>query len=133
MFAAVADTHTVVWFLAKDKRLSAKAQSFMNQAAQNRQPVALSSISLIEIVYLVEKKKIPFQSFSLLIQELHTEAALFKEIPVDLSIVNALLKVSALHIPEMPDRIIAATAVHLNVPVISRDMRIQASGIPTLW
>jgi predicted nucleic acid-binding protein len=36
-------------------------------------------------------------------------------------------------IPDMPDRIIAATALHLGVPLISRDAKIRASNIATVW
>jgi PIN domain nuclease of toxin-antitoxin system len=36
-------------------------------------------------------------------------------------------------VPDMPDRIIAATAVHLGVPLVSRDRRLQAAGIQTIW
>ncbi len=33
----------------------------------------------------------------------------------------------------MPDRIVAATAVYLGVPVISRDGRIRAANLQTVW
>jgi hypothetical protein len=33
----------------------------------------------------------------------------------------------------MPDRIVAATAIYLGVPVISRDGQIRASAIKTVW
>ena len=33
----------------------------------------------------------------------------------------------------MPDRIIAATALHLGLPLITRDQRIQSAGIKTIW
>jgi PIN domain nuclease of toxin-antitoxin system len=36
-------------------------------------------------------------------------------------------------IPDMPDRIVAATALHLSVPIPSRDWRIRASNLQTLW
>ena len=36
-------------------------------------------------------------------------------------------------VPDMPDRIIAATALHLGVPLVSRDRKIQASPIQTIW
>ncbi|MCT7949962.1 hypothetical protein NG798_09205 [Ancylothrix sp. C2] len=36
-------------------------------------------------------------------------------------------------VPDLPDRIIAATALHLGVPVISRDTKIQLSNINTIW
>ena len=36
-------------------------------------------------------------------------------------------------IPDMPDRIIAATALHLGVPLISRDSKIKLSKVKTIW
>jgi len=36
-------------------------------------------------------------------------------------------------VPEMPDRIIAATALRLGLPLITRDRRIAAAGIKTIW
>jgi predicted nucleic acid-binding protein len=34
---------------------------------------------------------------------------------------------------DMPDRMVAATAVYFGVPVISRDGRIRASSLKTVW
>jgi PIN domain nuclease of toxin-antitoxin system len=37
-------------------------------------------------------------------------------------------------IPERSDRLLAATAIELECPLITRDARITASGlVPTLW
>ena len=37
-------------------------------------------------------------------------------------------------VPEMPDRIIAATALHLNLPLVTKDHKIQAlQNIKTIW
>jgi PIN domain nuclease of toxin-antitoxin system len=34
----------------------------------------------------------------------------------------------------MPDRIVVATALHLSLPLISKDERIQTAGIvPAIW
>ena len=33
----------------------------------------------------------------------------------------------------LPDRIIAATSVHLGLPLISRDSKIAASKVNTIW
>ncbi len=46
---------------------------------------------------------------------------------------QCLRQVDRSQIPDLPDRIIAATALYLNVPVISRDRRIQLSSIDTIW
>jgi predicted nucleic acid-binding protein len=52
---------------------------------------------------------------------------------VDRDVVNALSTITRGEVPDMPDRIIAATAVHLGVPLISRDRKIQASSVQTIW
>ncbi len=37
-------------------------------------------------------------------------------------------------VPEMPDRILAATALHLNLPLVTKDHKIQAlQNIKTIW
>ena len=36
-------------------------------------------------------------------------------------------------VPDLPDRVIAATALQLSVPVVSRDGRIRASSVQTIW
>jgi PIN domain nuclease of toxin-antitoxin system len=36
-------------------------------------------------------------------------------------------------VPDLPDRIVAATAMHFGVPVISRDSRIRSSSVQTIW
>jgi len=36
-------------------------------------------------------------------------------------------------VPDMPDCIVAATAVYFGVPVISRDGKIRASNVQTIW
>jgi predicted nucleic acid-binding protein len=36
-------------------------------------------------------------------------------------------------IPDLPDRIIAATALFYGVPVLSRDARIRSSSIQAIW
>ena len=36
-------------------------------------------------------------------------------------------------VPELPDRIIAATALHLDVPLVTRDHTIQGAPVQTIW
>jgi len=42
-------------------------------------------------------------------------------------------KIPRQDIPDLPDRIIAATAQLYGVPVLSRDGRIRVSGTHTIW
>ena len=66
-------------------------------------------------------------------REVESDDGLLVEIPFDRNIALTLRQVDRSQIPDLPDRIIAATALYLNVPVISRDRRIQLSSIDTIW
>ncbi len=133
MIVAVADTHAAIWYLSQDSRLSSTAKLIIDTAMQNGAEIAVSSITFIEMVYLIEKGRIPPQRFSQLATELNFPDSLFVEYPVNLNIARALSRVDVGQIPDMPDRIVAATALHLNVPVISRDGKIRLSTIQTIW
>lgn len=134
MIVAVADTHAVVWYLSSDPRLSRSARLFMDTSAANEgDEIAVSAITLIEMVYLIEKGRIPAQHYSQLSEELDNPDSMFIETPVDSKIARALSRVNVQQVPDMPDRIVAATAIHHNVPVISRDGKIRLSTITTIW
>lgn len=124
--AAVADTHTALWHLFGDPRLSNAAGAFIEQAAAARQKIAVSSISLAELVYLVEKGRLPESAYEYLAQALADPEHVFAEAVFTVAIVEAMRKVPRADVPDLPDRIVAATAVHFGVPVISRDRLIRA-------
>jgi len=67
------------------------------------------------------------------LREVESDDALLVEIPFNRNIALTLRQVDRSQIPDLPDRIIAATALYLNLPVISRDRRIQLSSIDTIW
>lgn len=59
--------------------------------------------------------------------------SLFVEVPLDGDIAKSLLSLADSGIADMPDRIIAATAMHLNTPLVTRDRAITTSTVNTLW
>ena len=121
MIAAVVDTHALLWYLHKDPKLSATALAALNGAALKGNQIAMSSITLVEVAYLFEKNRIPPNSFDLIVQLLNQPNSMLAEIPLSQSVADSLRQVVRSQVPEMPDRIIAATALMLRVPVISRD------------
>ncbi|MEG4486507.1 type II toxin-antitoxin system VapC family toxin [Microcoleus sp. D2_18a_B4] len=133
MLRAVADTHAVIWYIFADARLSVAARTTIEQIAAEGNQVAFSSITLAEILYLSERGRINSTTLDLLLREVESDEALLVEIPFDRNIALTLRQVDRSQIPDLPDRIIAATALYLNVPVISRDRRIQLSSIDTIW
>jgi len=57
----------------------------------------------------------------------------FKEAVLTSEVVDAMHLVPRDAVPDMPDRIVAATALYFGVPVISRDGKIRASSVQTVW
>ena len=133
MIAAVADTHTALWHLFNDPRLSPPAAEFIAQAAAARRNIAVSSITLAEIVYLIEKGRLPAPAYTELMQALANPNHLLKEAALNSTVVEAMRNVSRADVPDMPDRIIAATSLQLGVPVISRDRHIRSRMLTTIW
>ena len=133
MILAVADTHAVIWYLANDSRLGTKAKATFTEATRKGDEIAISAITLVEIVYLVERNRIPAGYFSQLMNDLDSNDSVLVEVALSPAIVRTLTKINWSQVPDMPDRIITATALHLNVPVISRDHKIQASNVQTIW
>lgn len=133
MISAIADTHTVIWYLYDDTRISEKAKRFIEATGEQGNQIGLSTITLVEIVYLIEKGRIENRAFTKLNSELQNNQSVLREIPLTNRIVMELAEIDRNSIPDMPDRIIAATALHLDVPLLSRDEKIKTSRVETIW
>jgi PIN domain nuclease of toxin-antitoxin system len=133
VIAGVADTHAALWYLLKNPSLSATARRFMDDAAAAGRDIVVSPISLAEIVYLVEKNRLPASAYEDLKKALADPEYVIGEAPFHGEIVEAMLKVARADVPDMPDRIVAATGMYFGVPVISRDGRIRSSSVQTIW
>ena len=59
--------------------------------------------------------------------------SVLQHIALDEAIAMKMPEVSRQDIPDLPDRVIAATAQLRGVPVLSRDGRIRSSTIATIW
>ena len=124
------DTHTIVWCLSADPRLSAGA---LDSATAAGERIHVPSICLVELTYLVEKGRLPAAARDRLIRALDDPAVACLIAPLDRTVTDALEFVSRSEVPDLPDRIVAATAVALRAPLISRDRRIRVSQVPTIW
>lgn len=133
MIAGVDDTHAALWYLLKNPSLSAAARRFMDDAVAAGQDIVVSPISLAEIVYLVEKNRLSASACEDLKNALADPEYVIEEGPFNGEIVEAMLKVTRADVPDMPDRIVVATAMYFGVPVISRDCRIRSSSVKTIW
>lgn len=114
--SAVLDTHTVLWYLENSKELSTTARSTIQDAIRDGRHVHVSAISVIEAVYLVERKRIPAAALQRLRDALTDLRTGLSIASVDAFVADSLERIPRTTVPDMPDRIIAATALHLGLP-----------------
>lgn len=129
----VTDTHALIWYLEDNERLGAEASQVFTAADRGEFAIYVPTICLVEIVYLTEKGRIPAEFKSALDTHLASDATSL--VPVDLTpgVVDALAQIDRAVVADLPDRIIAATAALMDLPLLSRDRAIQASGVTVVW
>jgi PIN domain nuclease of toxin-antitoxin system len=129
----LADTHALIWYLEDSPRLSINALVTLKAVAAKGGFIFVSAISLIEIGLLVDQGRITPAAYAALIQALQSTATELVVYPVDLGVVLALPQIPQTIVPDLPRRIIAATARHLDVPLVTGDDRLQLCGLKTIW
>ena len=129
----VIDTHAAIWYFADATQLSKPAETAIDNAEANG-IIFVSAMTIIELIYLVEKGKIPQDVLDLLRDALDDSTTAFRLIEISREIADEVENISRLTVPDMPDRIISATALHLNLPLVTKDHKIQAlQNIQTIW
>jgi predicted nucleic acid-binding protein len=53
--------------------------------------------------------------------------------PLDLAVSRAVARIPRDQVPDLPDGVIAAAALVRRLPLVTRDGKIRASGIETIW
>jgi PIN domain nuclease of toxin-antitoxin system len=133
MNAVVVDTHAIVWALLERSRLSGMALAALELAIRTRSAVYVPAISIVEITYLVEKGRLLPKVKERLLAELDDPASTLRAAALDRDIADRVEDIPRDIVPDMPDRIIAATALHLSLPLVTRDRRIRATDLKTIW
>ena len=125
----VADTVALVVYLEK-RRLGADSQAIFDSAENSNTIIHIPAIVFAEILYLSEKQRIniTLQDVKNLLQSNPN----FHEYPLTQVIIETAEQIT--DIPELHDRLISATARHLNLELITTDVKIQNSSfVKTVW
>lgn len=129
----VTDTHGLVWYLEDKPLLGAQAKAAFDACDRGECFIFVPTICLVEIVYLQEKGRIVPQLFNQFYAALLAGKTGLRVVDLTLEVVSSMSNVSRAEVPDMPDRIVAATALRLGLPLISRDRKIQLSSVLSIW
>lgn len=129
----VTDTHGLIWYLEDSPQLGLQAQHAFDVCDQGDCFIYVPTICLVEMVYLQEKGRIAPDLVRQFQAELTSGNTGLLLADLTLEVTKALANIARRDVPDMPDRIIAATALNLSLPLITRDHRIQLSGLQTIW
>ncbi len=140
MIAYVADTHAVLWYVFGDARMSERARVAIHDEAAEGHKTALSAWTISEIVYQLDRPEFEFPTaFDRVIAGLADPLFEIVEVPVTSSIAGRMRDIPRNMLTDPADRIIAATAMTLEVPLITHDRKIkefamtEPNKLQTLW
>ena len=123
------DTHTLLWYLLQDPRLSRTAENLISDPATD---VEVSPASYWEIAIKISLGKYslpqPYQQFI----ETQLAANDFRVLHIEPKH-TAHLVIMPLHHRDPFDRLLIAQSLGENLPIISADIQFDAYGVQRLW
>ena len=124
------DTHAWVWWVSDPDRLSRAARREIGRASR----IGVPSICCLEVAIGVRRGRISLDRPTLdWLQDAAAEPRV-EVLPLTPSIAVKAADLPSTFPGDPADRVIAATAVLLSAPLITRDERIQAfSGVRCIW
>lgn len=125
----VTDTHPLFWFLTENEKLSSRASQIFREADVGLHQILIPGIVLVEMVYLVEKGLLIENLLEKLFAAITIPQGSYAVAELNSGTVKALKSILRNKVPDMPDRIITATAYQLGLPLITKDEKIQRAEI----
>ncbi|MCI0457569.1 MAG: type II toxin-antitoxin system VapC family toxin [Gemmataceae bacterium] len=129
----LADTHAALWALFEPSKLSARAFQALTNAQLAGGRILICTITLVEVHYLVEKGKVAAAMRAGLWATLTDPKEPMAALPLTEDVARVLDQIPRAVVPDMPDRIIAATAWSHKLALVTADAKLRSAPIPTVW
>jgi PIN domain nuclease of toxin-antitoxin system len=126
------DTHVVIWLAQDYGRISLTAQKAIENAREKDSGLAVCGITLVEIVRLSSHGRIHLTpSVETVISEVERR---FVVLPITGNIALQAFNLPSGYPKDPVDRIIGATALVEDMPLVTADREIHKSkAVPTIW
>jgi PIN domain nuclease of toxin-antitoxin system len=126
------DTHVVIWLAQDYSRVSARAKAAIEEARRKSRGLAVCGITLVEIARLVSHGRMQVTpDVETFLSEVERT---FVVLPITGSIALQTSELPASYPNDPVDRIIGATALIHDIPLVTADRAIRKSrAVPTIW
>lgn len=126
------DTQVVVWLASGDPRISRRAEATIHDARQTVRGLAISDFTLFELSVLFRKKQFKLTvDLEAFLSEVERK---FVVLPITANIALQAFELPASYPKDPADRIIGATALIEDIPLITADAEIRRSrAVPAIW
>ena len=131
----IIDTHALIWYLEGNPRLGLQAKTIMNAANSD---MVFPLIALAEAAILIQKGRIHIPTVGDLLADIAGDDRI-EIYPLTFDIFERSLTAEGLKIPELHDRFIVSTGLHLQdldhrVSILTRDQSITMAGVlSVIW
>jgi len=126
------DTHVVLWLGFEPEKLTRKAHKRISEARAANEQLAVSGITLWELATMASKGR--FQVAMKIEQFLEAVETAFTVLPITARASAGILELPTAYPRDPADRIIAATALAEDIPLITADHNIiRSRAVAVVW
>lgn len=131
----ILDTHALIWFVEGNKRLSESAKTIISGTESQ---LVLPIIALAESALIIERGRTTITDSEQFLSRIYADSRV-EIFPLTLDVFERSLSAEGLRIPELHDRFIVSTGLHLQdmgetVEIVTKDEAITDAGVlPAIW